>query len=166
MRVNLLLLPGLTNCREMAIETGQLSRGKGDLIHGVVGTANVGSRIVAVSVYALQEELFFQVGRHRWSIHQLELQFAHRRLSYSLGLLNEFVAKNREGDVIFRKRYVDRYWFHGKNWLDFTYDDLDRELDDIFFWIARTCNDKKWQKQFSVEWTKGMPMPGQSQAIA
>ncbi len=166
MRVNLLFLPGLTDSREITIETGRLSRGKVDLIHGVVGTAKIDSRFVAVSVYALQEELFFQVGRQRWSIRKFGLQFAHRRLPYSLGLLNEFVAKNYEGDVVFSRRYVDRYWLHGKNWLDFTYDDLDRELDDIFFWIARTCGDKEWQKQFAVDWTKGLPMPGQSQAIA
>ncbi len=63
MRVNLLFLPGLTDSREITIETGRLSRGKVDLIHGVVGTAKIDSRFVAVSVYALQEELFFQVGR-------------------------------------------------------------------------------------------------------
>jgi hypothetical protein len=167
MRINLLLMPGLVESREMDVDSGQLSFGQADLIHGVVARVSIdGSDNVPVSVYAHEAEVFFQVGSNRWPIRQTGLKFAHRRLWYSFGLLNEFVARDSAGDIVFSNRYVDRYWFKGRNWFDFTYDELDRELDDIFLWIANTCNDKKWREQFAIDWTRGMPIPAQSQVTA
>jgi hypothetical protein len=71
--------------------------------------------------------------------------------------LRRFQATTGDGKTLFSITYLNPYWKHPLNWVDFTYDELDAELDDFFLWAHENCNDPASRSEFAIRMTQGFP---------
>ena len=129
------------------------------IVHGVGSIKRFGANKGIVAIFADSNKLYFQIGTNNWDISKLGLTFVNKPIPLLFGLLRQFSLVNSSQNMLFRTIYFDRYIFSWKNWIDITYDDFDRQLDDIYLWLASEANDPNRKAELLARWTKGIPVP-------
>lgn len=129
------------------------------IVHGVGSIKRLGSNKQIVAIFADSNKLYCQIGKNNWDISKLGLTFVNRRVPLFLGLLREFLVVDSSQKTLFQTVYFDRFIFSWKNWIDITYDEFDRQMDDIYLWLSREANDPNWKAELLARWTKGIPVP-------
>ena len=144
---------------ELDSTTGVVKPTVHPVVHGVGSLKNIGATRKMVAIFASSNKLYFQIGTSNWDISKLGLTFFNRPVPLLFGLLRQFSLVDSSQNVLFKTTYLDRFFFSWKNWIDITYDDFDRQLDDIYLWLASEANDPKWKAELLNRWTKGIPVP-------
>ncbi len=105
------------------------------------------------AIYIDANNLFFQIGKQRWNIGKPDIQIEWH---YCISIIRRCFKIIEDKKVLFKHKYIARYFFHPLNWIDFTYDPLDAELDDFFMWIGKSIKDKEWVNNIKTVWEKGI----------
>jgi hypothetical protein len=129
------------------------------VVYGVGSIKRLGTNKEIVAIFADSGRLYFQIGKNNWDISKFGLTFISKRIPAFFGLLREFLVLDSSQRPLFKTLYFDRYIFSWKNWIDITYDEFDRQLDDIYLWLSTEANDSKWKAELLARWTKGLTVP-------
>jgi hypothetical protein len=111
------------------------------------------TRMEFAAIYVDSNNLFFQIGKKRWDIGNPNIQI---RWTTCISLIRRCFKIIEDKQLVFRHKYIARYFFHPLRWIDFTYDPLDAEQDDFFMWIGKSYEDEQWVNNIIRLWKNGI----------
>ncbi len=106
------------------------------------------------AIYVDAGKLFLQVGKERWCLEDDNIKIKWKTC---ISIIRYCFKVYKNDRIVFKHKYLSRFFFHPLNFIDITYDSLDAELDDFFMWIGKKkIKNESWAKNTRLSWDKGI----------
>ena len=126
-----------------------------DLMHGMgcLRRRLLGG-IELTALFGIDNHLVLQVGAVQIDVTGGDVSFEYEALAF--GAFREFRVMSAKGAVLLRKRYLNPRLMNPMNLIDWvTYDEIDREMDDFLYSIAKTGSEAAVRRRWATEWSAG-----------
>ena len=141
---------------ELDTENGKTLISQKKTVYGTGTIVRIGLAKEVVAIFADAGKLYFQIGNRAWDISKFGLEFTNQKVPMLFGALRKFTVRDSRGNVLFSTLYMDRFLSNWKNWIDITYDEFDRQLDDIYLWLSEEVNSPGWKSELLKRWNAGV----------